>query len=409
MMKKVFYMLTVLTASICCNGCFEDDSDNSNPTVVVEILENSSSSSNEQLSSSSQNTSSSSKEELSSSSSNQQLSSSSQNTSSSSSEKLSSSSSNKQISSSSQNTSSSSKEELSSSSSNQQLSSSSQNTSSSSREEQSSSSSNKQFSSSSQNKSSSSVAESSSSNESISSSSVEQLIPSKLYDCDQYKCLPTQYLNPEIEYGELLDARDKQVYRTVKIGDQVWMAQNLNYDIGDTTTDKRFVYKYSTKVLPYVEDSLAKYGRGYTWVQALDTTEACDTNSCYFQDFEFPHRGICPEGWHIPSEREWKLLEKYVALHNDDEGVGVSLKVKDVWRPYADVPLGTNRFGFSALPFDPLINDDYPLARVYFWTTSQNANYVSSANVFLLVNASTALSKESAGKSQRIAVRCLQD
>ena len=54
-------------------------------------------------------------------------------------------------------------------------------------------------------------------------------IPSVKYDCKLYKCVTTAYLNPDVEYGELLDERDNQVYRTVKIGEQEWMAQNLNF------------------------------------------------------------------------------------------------------------------------------------------------------------------------------------
>lgn len=256
--------------------------------------------------------------------------------------------------------------------------------------------------------SSSSEVQVSSSSEEVSSSSVVQLIPSKDYDCSQYKCLPTQYLNPEIEYGELLDTRDNQVYRTVKIGDQVWMAQNLNYDLGDTAADPRFIHRFTSKVVDHVEDSLAKYGRAYTWVQAIDTTEVCYDSSCYLPISMLPRRGICPEGWHLPSERDWKLLEKYVDLNNDDEGIGVSLKVPDLWDPYPNA-VGTDRFGFSALPFEPKMSTSRPLQIIVFWTSDEYIDNSYYANVRILGYATPNFIKEFRGKSTGFAVRCLQD
>lgn len=235
-----------------------------------------------------------------------------------------------------------------------------------------------------------------------------QVIPSKLYDCNQFKCQPTQYLNPEIEYGELLDVRDNHVYRTVEIGDQVWMAQNLNYDTGDTTTDSRFVYRYSSVVVPNVEDSIAKYGRGYTWYQIIDSTE-CDTASCYFTVSDPPRRGICPEGWHVPSEREWKLLEKFVDLNNEGESLGVSLKAKSLWEEHPNAPTGSDRFGFSALPFQPKMSSYYPLETAAFWTTGEVPGSTSCAYAHVFNYYYQFISKESYGKSQRIALRCLKD
>ena len=251
-------------------------------------------------------------------------------------------------------------------------------------------------------------ADSSSSSKAESSSSVVQVIPSKLYDCNQFKCQPTQYLNPEIEYGELLDVRDNHVYRTVEIGDQVWMAQNLNYDTGDTTTDSRFVYRYSSDVVPNVEDSIAKYGRGYTWYQIIDSTE-CDTASCYFTVSDPPRRGFCPEGWHVPSEREWKLLEKFVDLNNEGESLGVSLKAKSLWEEHPNAPTGSDRFGFSALPFQPKMSSYYPLETAAFWTTGEVPGSTSCAYAHVFNYYYQFISKESYGKSQRIALRCLKD
>jgi len=389
-MKKIFCsLMTTAALLICVGGCSDDGSSSSNPINGNDPLEESNSSSEALVLSSSEAIESSSS--LSSSSSKKLVSSSSEATESNSSQ------------SSSSTETSSSSEEIPPSSSSEVVSSSSNVTQLLS----SSVSSSSVLSSSSSALSSSSVV--SSSSENISSSSEEQLIPSKDYDCSVYKCLPTQLLNPEIDYGELLDVRDNQVYRTVKIGDQVWMAQNLNYDVGDTIPDYRFNTVY--RKAPNVEDSLAKFGRAYTWIQAVDTTEYCNDSSCYFPNSMLPRRGICPEGWHVPSERDWKILEKFVDLNNGDEDMAVSLKAPNTWQTYTEATLGKDRFGFSALPFEPKMSTMYPLMMVQYWSSNEdlgNAYYVN-VNVRVLSYYRPEFAKNTLSKTGRAALRCLQD
>lgn len=199
-------------------------------------------------------------------------------------------------SSSSANDSSSSSEEKESSSSNVKTSSSSAKSSSSSAK-----------SSSSRSKSSSSSAKSSSSSAKSSSSSA--VIPSKLYDCETYKCVTTKYLNPEIEYGEYLDVRDTQVYRTVQIGEQVWMAQNLNYK--SDTLSSCFDLK---------DSNCTQWGRLYTWEKAMT---------------------VCPDGWHLPDTSEYRILVDYANEHRGDIKLGESLESLETGK--YDI------FGFSIL------------------------------------------------------------
>ena len=89
------------------------------------------------------------------------------------------------------------------------------------------------------------------------------------------------YLNPGIDYGEFTDARDGQRYKTVKIGDQTWMAENLNYSVNPDVQSWRGGGSRETV------DDCSKYGRLYTWAAAVDA---------------------CPEGWHLPSKTEWRNL-----------------------------------------------------------------------------------------------------
>lgn len=100
--------------------------------------------------------------------------------------------------------------------------------------------------------------------------------------------------NPAIRYGILTDARDGGTYRTAKIGEQTWMAQNLDYKVNGSWC------------LDRLEDSCRKYGRAYQWTTAMDIGRIyLDTN---LGGLDGPYRGICPTGWHLPSDAEWGTL-----------------------------------------------------------------------------------------------------
>lgn len=165
----------------------------------------------------------------------------------------------------------------------------------------------------------------------ISSSSwTPTVLPSEKYDCAVYKCVATDYLNASVEYGELLDERDNQVYRTVKIGEQEWMAQNVNFDIGDAT------FKNNAHA-----DS-SQYGRLYTWYEAVGKSkEECDSSGC-----ALPERvqGICPEGWHLPSKEELETL-----LSNDKTPSRSLIMAQVGWDENA-YAVSSDSVGFSALP-----------------------------------------------------------
>ena len=160
------------------------------------------------------------------------------------------------------------------------------------------------------------------------------------------------YLNQDISYGEFTDDRDGQVYKTVVIGMQTWMAENLNY--ADSTASpvlegKSWCYGNSA-------DSCAKYGRLYTWAAAIDSVSLYndkDIDCGYYKTCTLPDSvyGVCPEGWHLPTRVEWYALYNFV----DDEqnvGVGMALKAKSGWTGYSVsvTPTGKDAYGFSALP-----------------------------------------------------------
>ena len=188
--------------------------------------------------------------------------------------------------------------------------------SSSASEESSSSEENVSSSSESSPESSAELAPESSSLEGSSSSSHLVIDLTQEYDCTEYSCIYKGFLNKKMLgsgiYGQYLDTRDGQVYRTIKIGKQTWMAQNLNY--------------ISAKSRCYLDEPTAcyTYGRLYYQKEALT---------------------VCPEGWHLPSPYEWDALEDYAAREVGYEEVGNSLKSVSTWTGET----GSDLFGFSGL------------------------------------------------------------
>ena len=166
------------------------------------------------------------------------------------------------------------------------------------------------------------------------------------------------YLNPDIDYGEFTDERDGQVYKTVKIGNQVWMAQNLNY----AYIDVPYNFSYYNNV--YISDSTswcydndpancAKYGRLYTWAAAIDSvklaTDAVNPQDCGYGSMcsalNGIVKGICPSGWHLPQKSEWDTL--FTAVSDGSTAVGNKFKSRSGWLSDGN---GDDDFGFSALP-----------------------------------------------------------
>jgi uncharacterized protein (TIGR02145 family) len=110
--------------------------------------------------------------------------------------------------------------------------------------------------------------------------------------------------NANIVYGYLTDARDLQTYRTVQIGTQAWMAQNLNFK--GLGVDSGWVQDNQP-------DSALKYGRLYMWTSVVASDTCKLWKQCTIKVVQ-PHRGICPAGWHVPSDGEWKSLEVAIGM-----------------------------------------------------------------------------------------------
>lgn len=140
------------------------------------------------------------------------------------------------------------------------------------------------------------------------------------------------------ETGILTDERDGEVYTTAKIGDQIWMGQNLRYFTAEPAEGCDYTYNSEAENIPDQET----YGRPYSWIGAVRIP--CDylTKQAVFGNdgFPTPHQGVCPKGWHIPNFDEWKTMIEFTDSHL------YKLLSKDWVEPgYA----GTDEYGFNVL------------------------------------------------------------
>ena len=153
--------------------------------------------------------------------------------------------------------------------------------------------------------------------------------------------------NPDITYGTMADSRDGQTYKTVKIGEQTWMAENLNYaDSTKTPSLLKRSWCYNNNV-----ENCAVAGRLYTWAAAIDSvklaTDADNPQDCGFRKTcTLPDTvyGICPPGWHLPTQTEWKTLLDEVG------GLSTASKILKSQTGWYENGNGTDGVGFSALP-----------------------------------------------------------
>lgn len=184
--------------------------------------------------------------------------------------------------------------------------------------------------------------------------------------------------------GILLDERDMQEYKTIKIGNQWWMAENLNYapDSGSFCYEGR-------------QQNCDKYGRLYPWDTAML---------------------VCPEGWHLPSDEEWMELEFHLGmpvkeLNNQLEStratgsVGTKLKSKTAW-PY-QWSQGTDEVGFNALPAG-IAYQNYTLKDhgTHYWTSS---SYNKKSSLFRYIYHSSGVGRHWQPNYNLYSVRCLKD
>lgn len=182
--------------------------------------------------------------------------------------------------------------------------------------------------------------------------------------------------------GMFIDERDGQEYRYTTIGDQVWMAQNLNY-----------VAEYSAC---YDNDELncELWGRFYSLLE--DGQPSGPMNYAMVDS-------ICPTGWHVPSEQEWTRMIASIGKYNDHE-TAKRLKSSELWTHEYSGGNGTDECGFRALPGGDQApsKSEYMYQYAGFWTSTMK----TSGLAYTIFVGATIFETAS---SYRNSIRCIKD
>ena len=219
------------------------------------------------------------------------------------------------------------------------------------------------------------------------------------------------HFNPDITYGSMTDERDGKVYRTVQIGDQIWMAENLNYaDSVKTPSLLERSWCYDNKT-----ENCDVAGRLYTWAAAIDYVALCDNGNGVNCDDGVPTkkvRGICPSGWHLPryagDDNEFYIL--YIAA--GEKTAGKALKSQMGWEYRGYKYIGTDTFGFSGIPAGYRTSSgEFSSAGglAYFHTTAGSTDGLSFTHPEYLSYGSDGMGMERLNTSAAYSVRCIKD
>jgi len=152
--------------------------------------------------------------------------------------------------------------------------------------------------------------------------------------------------------GTFIDPRDGQTYNTIRIGDQTWFAENLNYEVEDSWCYEKDPGNCET------------YGRLYSWLAMMQGGSSSN-------DVPSGVQGVCPDGWHMPGDAEWMILCEFIG---GSSTAGLKLKSLSGWYENGH---GADEYGFTALPAG-LCRPDQPMEFIEmghsanFWTCTED-------------------------------------
>jgi uncharacterized protein (TIGR02145 family) len=209
----------------------------------------------------------------------------------------------------------------------------------------------------------------------------------------------TPYLNPDLTYGTVTD-QDGNIYRTIQIGNQVWMAQNLRsttYANGDpipNVTDNTAWTQLTTGAWAHYQNNASyenPYGKLYNWYAVVDP------------------RNVCPTNWHVPTDAEWTVLSDYLGGENVAGG-----KMKSTGTQYWPAPNtgATNESGFSGLPGGNRYGDVGGYftnlgTNGYWWSASESGAENAWNRLLYTINAG--VHRDPNFKRFGFCVRCVRD
>jgi uncharacterized protein (TIGR02145 family) len=202
------------------------------------------------------------------------------------------------------------------------------------------------------------------------------------------------------EVTTFVDYRDNRTYEKVQIGSQTWMAENLNYAAdGSVCSDGG-----SWRNLDTLE-TCEKYGRLYDWHTAMDGEHS---------SYSAPSgvEGVCPVGWHIPSDAEWTTLVEYVGVN-----AGTKLKSREfhgLMPGETRIPDGTDKYRFAALPgglgFRGYPSNDFRMGAASWWSSTEVVSNENKAWVLSLSGMTAGVYREEFDKHEYfLSVRCVHD
>ncbi len=205
----------------------------------------------------------------------------------------------------------------------------------------------------------------------------------------------TAIFNPDVAYGSMTDI-EGNIYKTVTIGTQTWMAENLrttkyndNTAIQNVTIDSRTIFGHET-YCNYNNttslDTIATYGRLYNWY-AVNTGK------------------LAPAGWHVPTDAEWTTLTTYLGGENVAGG-----KLKETGKTHWLLPNtdSTNETGFTALPGSFCNGYFYDIGTSGSWWSATEYDKTSAIYHRMVFNRKT-VSRCSISKVIWFSVRCIKD
>jgi uncharacterized protein (TIGR02145 family) len=244
------------------------------------------------------------------------------------------------------------------------------------------------------------------------SSSITGLLTNSTYYVRAYatNSIGTAYGNEWIlkTYTGTVTDIDLNVYNTVTIGSQVWMAENLKttkYNDGTAIPNVTVDAEWGALITGAYSDygnnpaNSNTYGRLYNWY-AVDNNASTEVASN-------GGKNVCPTNWHVPTDAEWTTLTTYLG---GDSVAGGKLKETDTTHWLSPNTGATNESGFTALPGDARDHDGsyYKVGLSGYWWSSEETFTTNAWSRFLYYDY-TYVSRYDSGKRYGFSVRCIKD